>query len=399
MSIQSDYVAVSTEIATKRARLGFLLDGAEEATGSEAETRAHAIKSANDELGSLVSRAEDLSAKLKLEGLERAALKAMRQPVGRQILPDNEGSYGRSSSPRSAGPDWGDVVVQAAEEQSAARGLKSLLPSGTAVIPVPIGGPIAEPRRARFLTDLMPVEDAPGGHLSYLHQAVRGNNAAVVAEGAIKPTSVYTLELVADTTRVVAHLSEALPRTYFDDSGKIRQFIADEMQLGLDLAVDAKIVTDIYASGLLAEGDIGSTLATCRRAVTRLQEREVEPTAWVFHPRDWEQITGELTATYASNDNVAPPTDEIRRSLYGIPVVVSNAMTENNGLLGDFRKGAALYRTDGVRLDWSEATYDSVSGATDWSRNMLRWRAELRVQTAIYRSFAFISINLAGTGR
>lgn len=404
MTLQADLIKSNEVIAAKRTRLKFLFEDTDKLSEAEGEERVKAIKSANDELATLVDKHEKIQAAYEVEKLERDALKSLRK-APRQIDPaeDMDGSYtGPGSHLKVANPfggNWGPTVLKAAEEQAAIRGLKSILPSGTAVVPVPVGGPIEIPRRAKFLSELMPVEDAPGGHLSYLRQTVRTNNAAVVEEGGIKPTSVFTLEKIEDTTDVIAHLSEPLPRSYFDDSTKIVQFIEQEMRLGVALAVDAKIVADILAaSGLLVEGDIGSTIDTSRRALTRLQEREVEPSAFVLHPRDWEQMELEMTTGFAANSNMPAPTDEVRRSLFGIPVVVSNAIPQNTGLLGDFRDSAALYRTDGVRLDWSEATYDSGVGATDFERNLLRWRAEGRFQTAILRSFAFVSINLAGTG-
>ena len=73
-------------------------------------------------------------------------------------------------------------------------GMKALAPSGAAVVgqemkpdPVALGQP------ALSLLDVIPVTAHANTEFAYMRQTVRTNNAAVVAEGAVKPTSVYTV--------------------------------------------------------------------------------------------------------------------------------------------------------------------------------------------------------------
>ncbi len=73
-------------------------------------------------------------------------------------------------------------------------GMKSLAPSGAAVVgqemkpdPVSLGQP------ALSLLDVIPVTTHAQPEFAYMRQTVRTNNAAVVAERAVKPTSVYTV--------------------------------------------------------------------------------------------------------------------------------------------------------------------------------------------------------------
>ena len=89
-------------------------------------------------------------------------------------------------------------------------GMKALAPSGAAVVgqemkpdPVALGQP------ALSLLDVIPVLPHAQTEFAYMRQTVRTNNAAVVAEGAVKPTSVYTVNKVPNSLVVIAHLSEA----------------------------------------------------------------------------------------------------------------------------------------------------------------------------------------------
>jgi HK97 family phage major capsid protein len=370
------------EIQSRRRALEAMVARRAELSGSAAVTNEAAIKAATGDLNKLID---------EFDALNR-----------RQIDPtDDNVDYGRgrSTTPRQAGPDWGDAVIKSiADRGERMGGTKSFLSAGDATVATTVGGPVEDPRRARFLSELMPAENAEGGHLAYLKQTVRDNKAAVVAPGGVKPTSIYTLTRVDDTTDVIAHLTEPINRQDLDDASVLRQFINQELNLGLELAIDVEIIDAIALAGPIVEGDIGTTLDTTRRALTRLQEREVEPSAFVFCPRDWEQIELEAQAAFAANANMAAPTDAVRRSLYGIPVFLTNGVAQNTGYLGDFRTSAVLYRTGGVQIDWSEGHYDSGTGATDFERNLVRFRAETRIKPAILRPFAFCEINLAGTG-
>ena len=108
--------------------------------------------------------------------------------------------------------------------------MKALAPTGAAVVgqefrpdPVALGQP------ALSLLDVVPVVQHATPEFAYLRQTVRTNNAAVVAEGATKPTSVYSVNRVEQSLVVVAHLSEGIPRYWLLDSSALEQFVASEL--------------------------------------------------------------------------------------------------------------------------------------------------------------------------
>lgn len=98
-------------------------------------------------------------------------------------------------------------------------GQKALAPSGAAVVgqefkpdPVALGQP------ALSLLDVIPVVQHAIPEFAYMRQTVRTNAAAVVAAGALKPTSVYTVTRVENSLVVIAHLSEGIPRHWLIDT-------------------------------------------------------------------------------------------------------------------------------------------------------------------------------------
>ena len=92
-------------------------------------------------------------------------------------------------------------------------GSKALAPSGSAVVDQEFRpDPFALGKPAHSLLDVLPVIPHDTAEFAYMRQNVRTNNAAVVAEGAVKPTSVYSVVRVENKLEVVAHLSEGMPR-------------------------------------------------------------------------------------------------------------------------------------------------------------------------------------------
>ncbi len=128
-------------------------------------------------------------------------------------------------------------------------GQKALAPSGAAVVaqqfaedPIPLG------RIATGLLDVLPVKVQSTAEYAFMRQGTRTNNAAVVAERAVKPTSVIGVTRVEQSLQVVAHLSEGVPRFWLVDNAAVEAFVDAELRYGLGVALEAKIIADITAA-------------------------------------------------------------------------------------------------------------------------------------------------------
>ena len=98
-------------------------------------------------------------------------------------------------------------------------------PSGTARLPAGLGARdrSADGQIATGLLDVLPTKQHTSAEYAYLRQSVRTNNAAIVAEGAAKPTSVYSVVRVENSLQVIAHLSEGIPRYWLLDNQALEQ--------------------------------------------------------------------------------------------------------------------------------------------------------------------------------
>lgn len=266
---------------------------------------------------------------------------------------------------------------------------KALAPSGATVVSQEFQpDPVALGKPATSLLDLLPVVTHTSQEFAYLRQTVRTNNAAVVAAGDVKPTSVYSVERVEDSLDVIAHLSDGVPRYWFSDNASLQQFLNNELRYGLQHAVEASVLAAVDAATPQTQGYDTSALATLRKAITKLEVAGHTPAAIVVHPEDWEGIELALSSTNAV-EHMSLPFDSASRRLFGVPVAVSVAETEGTAHL--FATGAVALDTDtlGVQVQWSEN-----SNADDFSRNLIRARCEGRYGTSVYAPLGVVAATI-----
>ncbi len=313
------------------------------------------------------------------------------------------------------GSSWGTAVVKQCSD--GVHRFKGLTPTGSVLVDVPAPEPVAFGRPVTSLRSL--IASAPtDGVYSLLRQTLRTNNAAPVAPGALKPTSPYNFERVQDRVRVLAHLSEPIPRQDLSDAPLLQAFIQSEMFYGLETALEDQILNGdgtgenllglAHTPGYLTVSPVPNATApdpvlTMRRAITRLEASGIEGTGWVMSPTDWEAVeTWSTTQGVMVLQGAAQtvPIDRAARRLWGIPVVSSVACPPGTAWLADFAGSTKLYVREEARLDWSENTFrpDAFGpgeGASDFSRNLLAFRAEGRFGFAVTRPSGVVRISLS----
>jgi HK97 family phage major capsid protein len=229
---------------------------------------------------------------------------------------------------------------------------------------------------------------------------------------------VYQFDRVQDHARVIAHLSEPIPRQDLSDAPLLQSFIQSEMFFGLEQALEAQILNGdgvgenltglahtagIQTVPLVGSGNDYDLIVTLRRAITRLDANGLEGTGWVLNPSDYEAI--ELLATtdgalVLQGAGQTVPIDRAARRLWGLPVVCSVSCPVGVAWLADWTGSTKLYVREDARLDWSENTFDPNAlgagvGASDFARNMIRFRAEGRFGFAVTRPSGVVRVALA----
>lgn len=240
--------------------------------------------------------------------------------------------------------------------------------------------------------------DSNGGNtFSYLRQTVRTNNAAPVVDGALKPTSIYTLAEIEDRFRVIAHLSEPTPLRYFSDDAKLEDFLRNEMEYGLQSALEAQVVSGtglgenftgiLNTSGIVAVAAVvGDLLATARKAITALQTQGNIPTAFVLNPTDAERFDLVREGVGTGQYLLGGPGSKADQTLWSIPRVSSTSVAAGTAILADWSFAELVVREGAtVALD--------VSG-DNFTKNLATMRVEGRFGLAVKRPSAFADITL-----
>lgn len=280
-------------------------------------------------------------------------------------------------------------------------GKKELAPTGTAVtssILLPELEELGHPsnRLLEILPAIVPVSPT----FEVLVQRVRDNNAAPVAEGELKPTTVLGLEQIEGKLEVIAHLSEPIPHYWLSDAPALNSFVGNELIRGLYDAVETQVLTGdgvnpnlhgiLTTSGIQTQAFTTDVARSVRAAITKLEAAGHEDNhVIVLRPEDWEAAETARAQGSGVLEAVANVTERAVRSLWGVPVVVSTALPVGTGLVMD-RTVASVYWDGAVAVRWSEI-------GEDFQRNLTRARVESRFEVVVGTPLGVVKVATAAT--
>lgn len=275
--------------------------------------------------------------------------------------------------------------------------------------------PVLRPQRQFRVRDLFPVVGTDANLIDYFR--VTGftgpspdtNNAAPVPERVAgpafgtKPQSNLTFTPDQAPVRTIAHW-EVAHRNVLNDEPQLRGIIDNELLYGLRLVEDDQILNGdgtgdnlrgIFNTpgiqGYTQPNDGGTPAAatepkadSLRRAATKVLLSYYDPTGYVLHPNDWEDIEldKDQQGRYLITVNVAVGAEQ---RIWRIPVVASPAMTEGKFLTGAFGLGAQLYDREEGNIRVAE------QHGNLFIQNAVLVLAEQRIALTVRRPEAFVN--------
>lgn len=290
---------------------------------------------------------------------------------------------------------WGVAVAKQMESTASTYGVKALA-TGDIDVPSPVlPGIVTLPQQPVTIFDL--IKDragVPGNEYSFVRQVVRTNNAAPVADGATKPTSVYTYQEVSGQVQVIAHLSEPIPERMLADHGDLERVLADDMAGGVEAALAEQIVNGdgtganltgiAHTVGITNVAYATDMLTTMRKARTTMFGLGELPTAWALSAADWEtiELLKDTTGRY-----LGPDLDDV---IFGsLPRVVVPGLTAGHAYLADWSACRIFLR--------EQATLAADRSGELFTKNQVKLRVEGRFGFGVLRPQAFAKIALTAT--
>lgn len=265
--------------------------------------------------------------------------------------------------------------------------------AGAGVQTTRLPGILELPQRRLTVRDLISPGRMDGNSLEYVRETGFTNAAAPVAEAAAKPESDLKFDLVTTSAKVIAHWMKA-SRQIIDDFSQLRSIIDQRLLYGLAYVEEGQLLngdgTGQNLHGIIPQAtayaaaftpSAGTAIDTMRLAMLQAALAEYPATGHVLHPTDWARI--ELTKDTTGRYIIGNPQGTIGPTLWGLPVVATQAIAVDKFLTGAFRLGAQLFDRWDARVELGYVN-------DDFTKNLITILAEERLALAVYRPEAFI---------
>jgi HK97 family phage major capsid protein len=264
---------------------------------------------------------------------------------------------------------------------------------GDAINQTRLPGILPLPQRRLYVRDLISPGRMDGNTLEYVKETGFTNSAAATAEGSSKPESDLKLDLVTTSAKVIAHWMKA-SKQVLSDISQLRSMIDERLVYGLKYVEETELLngdgTGQHLLGIIPQATAYSApvsladlniIDVMRLAMLQAVLAEYPATGHVLNPIDWASI--ETLKDGEGRYIIGNPQGTTTPTLWGLPVVETQAMTVRKFLTGAFKLGAQLF-------DRWDARVEAGFVNDDFIKNLVTILGEERLALAVYRPEAFI---------
>lgn len=285
--------------------------------------------------------------------------------------------------------------------------LKTIVRTGAGWAPESVRLPRVElyPLRTLRVADIFPTYTTGQAAIKYMEETTHTNNAAEIAEetNAAAPTA-YGEAAIAMTERsaTVEKISVWIPVTdeQLADVEGIEDFINGRLIYMIRNRLDGQLVAGdgntpnlkgvLNATSIQSQA-LGSDVKpdAIFKAMTKVRGTTAgtgftEPSGILFHPNDWQDIR--LLRTEDGIYIFGNPTEAGPERMWGVPVIITSAETENTACVGDFANYAGLYVRSGVEVQITNSHGELFTAGVQ------AIRATMRCAAVYFRGTAFCKV-------
>jgi len=263
---------------------------------------------------------------------------------------------------------------------------------------VPDRKPMVDPVTRRMtVRDLLTPGRTGSNAIQYPVETGFTNAAATVSEtaGSTKPQSDIQFDIRTTSVTTIAHWLLAT-RQILDDVPMLQSYVDGRLRYGLAYVEEGQLLngsgTGTNLNGVYTQATAfaagsailasATKLDVLRYAMLQAVLAELPPTGHVLNPIDWANI--ETTKDSNGRYIIGNPQGGIAPTLWGLPVVATQAMAAGSFLTGAFKMGAQIFDRMDARVEISTEDSDN------FRKNLVTILCEERLALAVYRPEAFI---------
>jgi HK97 family phage major capsid protein len=276
-------------------------------------------------------------------------------------------------------------------------GMKTLFETAAGFAPesVRTGRLVEAVTRPVQVLDLIPSAPIGSPVEKYMEETTRTHASAEKAEGVTYAESTFVW---TEKTSDVRKITDSIPVTdeQLEDEMQVRSILDQRLRFGLMQRLDLQVlagngtapnlrgVINVVGIQTQAKGT-DPVISAFLKALTKVRfTGRANPGGAVFHPNDWQDVllTQNSNGDYLFGNPFMGPGPQ---SLFGIPVALSDALTENTGLVGDWANFSRIGERRGIDVQVGFSGTQFVEGKQTL-------RADLRACFTVYRPAAFCTL-------
>lgn len=249
-------------------------------------------------------------------------------------------------------------------------------------------------QRKPIVSDLIPSDPTEKEAIKYMEETTFTNNAVMTAEGSASAEAALAY---TERTVLVEWLPLTLPVTeqQLDDVPQLNGIINNRLTLMIGQAEETELVSGSGSSphlqGFLTKSGIQTQALgsdpipdAIMKAMTLVRWTAfAEPSGIIMHPTNWQTIR--LLKTTTGQYLWGSPSEPGPERVWGLPAILTTAMTLNTALVGDYLKFSHISRRLGLRVEVGFVN-------DDFKKGQKTLRAQERLSLEIYRAAAFCTI-------
>ena len=220
----------------------------------------------------------------------------------------------------------------------------------------------------------------------YMPLTVTGN-AGFIAEGTAKPETTFNVTAKTGQVKTIATWTK-VSEQLFADKSQLINILDNNLTHAVDVTVQNQLIsgdgTGEKLSGIskvgnftdyvTSSGTATNTVDLLRNVAFKMRGANIDNLTILLNWSDWSALLGLKSTTneYLINGILDP----VKQTIYGIPVVLSSAITAGKFAMGNFKMGGIVFDKTSMALE-IDRTGD------DFTKNLITIRAERRLGFAV----------------